>query len=268
MDLDDETAFKDIGSSEPASPELNDDDGDGGDDDDDDDYHDDDDDDDDDYHDDDNDSEHSKKVYRGKGVIWSICTESSESLPTIEAVKLDARASNLSKLGASTYNSHTYVCRSKGCKYKQKYKQSLFDGPFTVYFSGTHIHSSEITGSNKRGLSISQKAVVEEAFTLRMKSARNIIELFRSKRSRLTTKSEIEAFPPDPQRRKVNNYIQAFKKKNGSIYNPTPHHLESWCESHSSSSVSIDNEESFNTPFVLDFTLVSNVKRFLCLYFQ
>ena len=70
-----------------------------------------------------------------------------------------------------------------------------------------------MTGTNKRGLSGSQKAIVEEAFTLKMKSSRNIIELFRSKRSRLLTKSEIDAFPPDPQVRKLNNYIQTFKKK-------------------------------------------------------
>ena len=252
MDLDDETAFKDIDTSEPASPESID-----GDDDDydhdDDDYHDDDDDDDDEH------PHMAKKMCRGKGVSWSICPESIESILTIEAVKVNAKASNLSKLGASTHNSHTYVCRSAGCNYKQKYKQSSFEGPFIVLFSGIHVHINEVIGKNKRGLSGSQKAVVEEAFTLKIKSSRTIIELFRSKRSRLLTKSEIDAFPPDPNVRQLNNYIQTFKKKNGSIYNPTPHHLESWCESHSPSIVSIDNEESFNTPFVLDFTLVSNL---------
>ena len=187
MDLDDETGFKDVDTSEPASPKSTDDDNNT----EDDDYNDDDDDDnnDDDDDDDDEDDEEyphvAKKVCRGKGVSWSISPESTESILTVEAVKVDAKASNLSKLGASTHNSHTYVCRSAGCKYKQKYKQSSFNGPFISYFSGIHIHSNEMIGTNKRGLSGSQKAIVEEAFTLKMKSSRNIIELFRSKRSRL-----------------------------------------------------------------------------------
>ena len=77
-----------------------------------------------------------------------------------------------------------------------------------------------MTGTNKRGLSGSQKAIVEEAFTLKMKSSRNIIELFRSKRSRSLFKSEIDAFPPDLQVQKLNSYIQTFKKKMGQYIIP------------------------------------------------
>ena len=162
MDLDDETGLKDVDTSEPASPESTDDDINT----EDDDYNDDDDDNNDDDDEDDEEYPHvAKKVYRGKGVSWSISSESTESLLTVEAVKVDAKVSNLSKLGASTHNSHTYVCRSAGCKYKQKYKQSSFNGPFISYFSGIRIHSNEVTGKNKRGLSGSQKAIVEEAFT-------------------------------------------------------------------------------------------------------
>ena len=109
MDLVDEKGFKDLDTSEPASPESTDDDNNT---------------EDDDYNDDDDDNNYdaeyphvAKKVYRGKGVSWSISPESTESI--IEAVKVDAKASNLSKLGASTHNSHTYVYRSAGCIYKQ-----------------------------------------------------------------------------------------------------------------------------------------------------
>ena len=131
MDLDDETGFKDVDTSEPASPESTDDDNNT----EDDDYNDDDDDNNDDDDEDDEEYPHvAKKVYRGKGVSWSISSESTESLLTVEAVKVDAKVSNLSKLGASTHNSHTYVCRSAGCKYKQKYKQSSFNVPFYFIF--------------------------------------------------------------------------------------------------------------------------------------
>ena len=187
MDLDDETGFKDVDTSEPASPESTDDNNNT----DDDDYNDDDDNNDNDDDDDDDDDDEyphvAKKVYRGKGVSWSISPEAIESILIVEAVKVDAKVSNLSKLGASTHNSHTYVCRSAGCDYKQKYKQSSFEGPLIVLFSGIHVHINEVIGKNKRGLSGSQKAVVEEAFTLKIKSSRTIIELFRSKRSRLLT---------------------------------------------------------------------------------
>ena len=128
MDHDDETGFKDVDTSEPASPESTDNDNNT----EDDDYNNDDDDDDDDNNNDDDDEDDeeyphvAKKVYRGKGVSWSISPESTELILTVEAVRVDAKASNLSKLGASTHNSHTYVCRSAGCKSKQKYKQSLY----------------------------------------------------------------------------------------------------------------------------------------------
>ena len=131
MDLDDETGLKDVDTSEPASPESTDDDINT----EDDDYNDDDDDNNDDDDEDDEEYPHvAKKVYRGKGVSWSISSESTESLLTVEAVKVDAKVSNLSKLGASTHNSHTYVCISAGCKYKQKYKQSSFNVPFYFIF--------------------------------------------------------------------------------------------------------------------------------------
>ena len=206
MDLEDETGFKDIDISEPSSPESIDDD--------------------EDHFSDGPDVSKTRK--RGKGVSWSVSLHSEESFETVDAVKQDARNSNLSKLGASTHNSHIFACKIKGCSYKRKYKQHAFGLPFKIYYSDIHAHLPDEIGIDNRGLSGPQKTVIEKAFRQRKKTARDMIEFFRIERSTLSSEAEIQNFPPDPKRKKLNNYIQNYKKKNGETYNPTPYHLELW----------------------------------------
>ena len=76
-----------------------------------------------------------------------------------------------------------------------------------------------------------------------------------ARRSQLTDDS-LKNFPLDPQLPKLKNFIQAFKKKNGSMFNPTPHHLKEWCERHCSATVDLAKEETYTIPFVLDYLLV------------
>ena len=124
MDLEDETGFKDIDVSEPSSPESIDDD--------------------EDHFSDGPDVSKTRK--RGKGVSWSVSLHSEESFETVDAVKQDARNSNLSKLGASTHNSHIFACKIEGCSYKRKYKQHAFGLPFKIYYSGIHAHLPDEIG--------------------------------------------------------------------------------------------------------------------------
>ena len=61
-----------------------------------------------------------------------------------------------------------------------------------------------------RGLTGAQKLIVEEAFGLGKKSARQIISLFRSKRSQLSDGASKADFLPDPEVPKLKNCIQAL----------------------------------------------------------
>ena len=204
----------------------------------------------------------SNRRYRGKALLWDEyldpVTNSHESFVTIEAVILDAAESDFSKRGSSIYNSQIYVCRSKGCKFAKKYRQLESTGSFFSYFNGTHTHTKDIDSeSTHRGLTGEQKLIVEGAFRLGKKSARQIISLFRPKRSQLSDETSKANFPLDPEVPKLKNSIQAFKKKNWSAFNPTPHDLKEWCESHSAATVDVDKENTYKIPFVLDYLLVS-----------
>ena len=56
---------------------------------------------------------------------------------------------------------------------------------------------------------------------------------------------------------KLNNYIQAHKSKNSSIYNPSLNDLKLWCMSHGPIVCDLSNDEiNLNIPFVLDYILV------------
>jgi hypothetical protein len=98
--------------------------------------------------------------------------------------------------------------------------------------------------------------LVEEAFGLGKKSARQVISLFRLKRSQLPDELSKADFPPDPELPKLKNFIQAYKKKNGYTFDPTPHNLREWCERHSSATTDLEKEDTYNIPFVLDYLLV------------
>ena len=157
MDLENETAFKDIDVSEPSLPvSIVDDD------------------------DSSNDGLNSSahKNIRGKGVIWTLfSSRPSQSFETIAAVKQDAKRLNLSKVGASTYNAHKYACKIKGCSYLRKYEQVSFSQPYQIYFGGNHAHVRDETNVDDRSLSRTQETSIEKAFGQRMESARDIIEL-------------------------------------------------------------------------------------------
>ena len=190
----------------------------------------------------------SNRKYRGNGLLWEEyidpITKSHESFMTFKAVTRDAIESDNSKRGSSGANSQTYVCRSKGCNFFLMYRQIDSTCQFYSYFNGVHSHGNDIgLEDDHRGLTGEQKLIVEEAFGLGRRSARQIISLFRSKRSQLTDDS-LKSFPLDPQLPKLKNFIQAFKKKNGCMFNPTPHHLKEWCERHCSATVDLEKEET------------------------
>ena len=177
------------------------------------------------------------------------------SYSNLDDVIKDAAESNYPKIDSSSTDVHTFVCRIKGCHFKRKYRRLGSSGPCVSYSNGRHIHPSSEALSDQRGLSGDQKLIVEQAFAEDRKSSRDIIAYFRSKRS-LSNETSKASFPPDPEISKLNNYIQAFKKRKSSKYNPTPNDLKEWCIGHGPSTVDAKDEGTFNTPFVLDYMLV------------
>ena len=133
MDLEDESGLKDIDVSEPSSPVSIVDDDDSC---------------------DDGPNASAPRNLRGKGVIWPLISSASyQCFETISAVKQDAKHSNLSKLGASTYNFRKYACKVKGCSYFRKYQQDTFVQIYKIYFSGIYAHQRDETDGDERGLS-------------------------------------------------------------------------------------------------------------------
>lgn len=158
------------------------------------------------------------KRRRGKGVEWDWCnddvTKDQISHLGLEAIKFDAAVSNFSKArGLPEDYSHVYVCRVKGCKYKRKYQKFERFGPFMSYYSGAHDHTDAVSADNQRGLTGEQKLIVMEAMDSNKKSCGDILGYFRSKRSKVSEESKINSFPSDPETSKLNNYVQAYKKK-------------------------------------------------------
>jgi hypothetical protein len=239
-----ETGFEDATFSEPSSPEssVNDDI-----------------DEEDDFH------VKSSRKSRGKGVDWIDYCEGNKSgvlveYIDLEAVQADATHMDYSKMGSSNIDVLMFKCKTKGCQYRRKYRKMGSCGTFVSYYDGVHDHTNPlIDQGDHRGLTGDQKALVQEAFQSKIKSAGNIIAFVRSKRAKLSDESEIAKFPLDPAIGKLNNYIQAYKKKNAFQYDPTPNHLKNWCDSHGPSTVNINDDSSFNTPFVLDYILVSQM---------
>jgi hypothetical protein len=201
----------------------------------------------------------SDRRFRGLGALWSDCLDELGndfiSYSNLDDVKKDAAESNYSKVGSSSTYIHTFVRRIKGCLFKKKHRRLGNTGPFVSYVNGSHVHPSSEALSDQRGLSGDQKLIVEQAFAEDRKSSRDIIAYFRTKRS-LSDESSKASFPPDPEISKLNNYIQAFKKRKSSKYNPTPNDLEEWCLGHGPSTVNAEDEGTFNTPFVLNYMLV------------
>lgn len=217
--------------------------------------------------DDDNLSVKSSRKSRGKGVKWiDYCAGSNDGV-LVEYMNMiavmnmiDATHMDYSKIGSSNADVLMFKCKTKNCQYRRKYRKLGSCSTYVSYYDGEHDHSKQLIGqSDHRGLTGDQKVLVKEAFQLKKKSAGDIIGHFRLKRSKLTETSEIDLFPLDPEIGKLNNYIQAYKKRNASQYDPTPKHLKIWCDLHSPSTVNINDVTTFNTPFVLGYMLVSKM---------
>ena len=193
-----ETVFEDATFSEPSSPEssVNDDI-----------------DEEDDFH------VKSSRKSRGKGVDWIDYCEGNKSgvlveYINLEAVQADATHMDYSKMGSSNIDVLMFKCKTKGCQYRRKYRKMGSCGTFVSYYDGVHDHTNPLVDQgDHRGLTGDQKALVQEAFQSKIKSAGNIIAFVRSKRAKLSDESEIAKFPLDPAIGKLNNYIQAYKKK-------------------------------------------------------
>ena len=221
-----------------------------------------------DYEDDFEDDSHEEGVltqsihkYRGKSLKWIDHLEDIDGdfvmYKDFNEIISDATKMNYSKVSSSPTDVHNYKCKHRGCHYKRKYCRIATGSYYISYFHGKHEHSNLSIDDDHRGLTGAQKVVIQEAFENKRKSAKDVINFFRSCRIKLKDDPSLSDFPPDPNTTKLNNYIQSFKKKNAKLYNPTPSDLKTWCDSHGPSTVDFNNGETFNIPFVLDYMMVS-----------
>ena len=104
---------------------------------------------------------------------------------------------------------------------------------YIYYLHGVHDHTdlAVLTPEAHRGLTGEQKLLVHEAIDQEKMSSRKILSFFRLKRAASLQDGALR-FPYDPDIVKLNNYIQAYERKNSSIYNPSPNDLKLWCMSH------------------------------------
>ena len=193
-----ETGYEDAISSEPSSPKSSVDD---------------------DMDEDDDIRVKSSRKSRGNGVEWMDYCEGNKrgvlvEYMNLEAVQADATHMDYSKMGSSNIDVFMFKCKIKGCQYRRKYRKMGSCGTFVSYYDGVHDHSNPLFDQgDHRGLTGDQKALVQEAFQSKRKSAGSIIAFIRLKRAKLTDESEVAKFPLDPAIGKLNNYIQAYKKK-------------------------------------------------------
>ena len=197
----------------------------------------------------------SKKRSRGKGLLWEdhldLATGDFEYYSSLTDVVNDASNCNYGKI-SSTATEQRYRCRVKGCNFMRKYTYDRRYMTFVSYNHGLHEHAEESPDCRtQRGLSQDQKAWVHEAFSLKNRSATEIVQFFRWKRNCFLA-AEVD----DPKISVLNNYIQNYKKKKSAEYYPSANDLKEWCDSHSPTSVDMDDKETFNTPFVLDYIMV------------
>ena len=140
----------------------------------------------------------SDRRSRKLGALWSDCLDELGdgfmSYSSLDDVRKDAAESNYPKIGSSSTDVYTFLCRIKGCLFKKKYRRLGSSGPFVSYSNGSHIHPSSEALSDQRSLSGDQKLVVEQAFAEDRKSSCDIIAYFRSKRP-LSEESSKAFFP-------------------------------------------------------------------------
>jgi hypothetical protein len=147
-----------------------------------------------------------------KGVDWLDYCEGNKSGVLVEyinfeAVQADATHMYYSKMGSSNIDVLMFKCKTKGCQYRREYRKLGSCDIFVSYYDGVHDHTNQILDQGD------QKALVQEALQSKLKSAGNIIAFIRSKRSKLSDEYEVAKFPLYPAIGKLNNYIQAYKKK-------------------------------------------------------
>jgi hypothetical protein len=206
-----------------------------------------------------------KRKGRGKALKWEehLLLDMTGFIvyPSLDDVRHDAAISDYSKVSSVDLH-HKYRCKFNGCAYMRRYEKDSSMGHYISYFNGLHHHvdPTVLTPETHRGLTGEQKLLVHEAIDQEKMSSRKILSFFRLKRAASLQDSAVR-FPDDPDIMKLNNYIQAHKRKNLSTYNPSPNDLKLWCMSHGPLLCNLTDESNFNDPFVLNYALVrTNVK--------
>jgi hypothetical protein len=93
-----------------------------------------------------------------------------------------------------------------------------------------------------------QKIIINEAFSRKIQSARDINHFFRAERIARRGTDREESFPEDPPKGKLKNYIQAYKRSNSVTYNPSLGDLIEWREKNGPNTVDNNDENTLNTP--------------------
>lgn len=206
----------------------------------------------------------SNRKYRGENLAWVDHLSNSNTdfvmYEDLNEVISDAAKMNYSKASSSSIDVHIYKCKHRGCQHKRKYCRIALGSYFVSYFYGNHEHENPAIKDDHRGLTGSQKIIIQEAMGNKRKSAKEILHYFRSKRTKILDELLLRDFSQDPNIIKLINYIQSFKKKNAKLYNLTPTDVKNWCDSHGPSTVDVCDDKTFNTPFVLGYIMVSGVK--------
>ena len=130
---------------------------------------------------------------------------------------------------------------------------------YVSFFNGVHCHEKEHDDDrDTRGLSYEQKVIINDAFSKKIQSARDIKHFFRAERTACRGTDREENFPLDPPHGKLKNYIQAYKRSNAVTYNPSLGDLIEWCQKNGPNIVDKNHEITLNTPFVMNFLKVSS----------
>ena len=202
-----------------------------------------------------------KKKGRGKALKWEEHLVEDKTgfilYQSLGDVVHDAAISDYSKV-SSVDLQFKFKCKFTGCSFMRRYEMDSSIGQYISYFHGVHDHTdlTVLTPEAHRGLTGEQKLLVHEAIDQEKMSSRKILSFFRLKRAASLQDGALR-FPDDPDIVKLNNYIQAHKRKNSSIYNPSPNDLKLWCMSHGPIVRDLSNDEiNLNIPFVLDYILV------------
>ena len=202
------------------------------------------------------------KKFRGKGLIWEdyLSQETGDfvTYASLDLVKIDAFENGYSKM-CSCLPYIQYKCNRRGCEYKRKYSKKDNLNVYVSFFNGIHCHEKEQDDDrDARGLSCEQKVVIHDAFSKNIQSAREIKHFFRAQRIASKKTDPEGSFPMDPPECKLKNYIQAYKRSNAVTYNPSLGDLIEWCQKNGSNTVNNNDENTLNTPFVLNFFKVSS----------